>query len=282
MPRRLFHGRFAGVISTWTNANANPTTADRRPNPPPTPRSCTSSKIHLEAPEEQPQPGAAVPTAARHGAPPPARLGLPAPQKGWGGKGLTSSPPGLAADTSPGSPRLSREGGRHRGELPPIPSRPSPLRGGLLPRGHPAAPRPGRAPQLSPRPSRSPGPGPFPCSLGRWLPASARRRQLPASLTEPRPRRATAGPGTAAGSGRHCPPGGERSRSRPPSPDPDREAPTAAPRRGQQPLSAVPPAPTAAASSAAPPGPTACRSEPADTPIQRSPPFPGPPPPNGK
>lgn len=173
-----------------TNVRANSTTEDRRPNPP---GSCTSFKITLQAPEEQ-QPGAAVPPAARHGAPPTDRLGVLVPDSGWGG--FNPLPPGLRCRPRP---RLSREGGRDRAGLRVRP----PARGGLLPRGHPAAPRPGRAPRrqsaTEPSPYLSPGPGPSPDSLGRWLPAAWRRRQLPASFTEPRPRRAAAGPGGGRG-----------------------------------------------------------------------------------
>lgn len=161
-------------------------------------------------------------------------------------------PSGFAANASPGSPRFLHKCTQDLAGLPlTTASALSALRRPSLLR----APR--RAP-AEPTLFRSPGPGPrFSQALG------AGDRETATAPCLPHGAAASAdsnGAGAATGSGRLSPPGGERHRSRSPNPSPDRETPTAAPRRGDRRLSAVPAAPPAAASSDRSPRPAACRS----------------------
>lgn len=230
-----------------TNVRANSTTEDRRPKPPaPAPDSKLSCK-----PQRSSSPALPSRQLPDTGHPRPTASGC------WyrirAGAGLTPCPPGLAADPGPAS--FGRVAGTERScaSVPPPGAAFSPA--GTPPRPGPAEPR-GGSPPPNPPPTSRPAPALPPAPSGAGCPRPGDGGSSPPPSRSRGLGGQQRGRGRDRGGGR----GGERRRSRPPSPSPDREAPTATPRRGQRRLSAVPAAPTAAASSAAPPGPAACHS----------------------
>lgn len=152
MSRRISNGNFARVISLRTHGRANAATGDRRPRPPaPAPASELTWK-----PQGSSSP--ALPSRQLPG------TGHPQPAASGCRHRINPQPPGLHSKRPPRlPPPLPGERLGPSGAAPPTVVVPPP-RGGLLPRGHPAAPRSGpaeprgSAPQPGPPPPARPAP----------------------------------------------------------------------------------------------------------------------------